>query len=976
VRCKTPVLLGIALVVVALGWSPTLASAAGGSALTAPPSPPTNLLAEIKKPSAGRGSGGGTIQQPKTNVGCTVLFTQVASPNATTFNQLVQAAAISPTDMWAVGFSNTGASNNTPDQNLAEHWNGTNWSVVATPNVGPGFNDLAGVAVNDSNDVWAVGNSQGTFFNNLAMHWNGSSWAVVATPQPSASNQFLSGVSSLATNSVWAAGAYDNGSGILQNLVLHWDGMSWSSTLPPNAGSGDNILQTIYARTPSDIWVVGQYLASAAAHSTTSNPWLTLIEHYNGTAWSVVTSTNPVAGDNALFNVSAISGTDAWAVGATQTTALLSQTLAEHWNGTAWSTVASPNIGTGDNFLFGILTLSPTNAWITGFGRMTSTSGGSSLAAHWDGSAWTQETADNPGPSGQALSGLAALPGNDVLAVGDYFPSNSSELTMVQQFQLPPPTAVTAATAGDQAATVSWTAPACNGGFTTTGYEVTAWDGCGPQMTLPAASSPFTFPGVTNGSPFTFTVQAVSASLGAETASAPSAAVVPVGTTVPAALSACSSKQYSYSSPDPTNFVDIDSTNLKLTVSPTADSIAIITANVDLWTANAGLNQDIGINVSGGTFSTGQVVAWKESGGFAGTFSPNAAAVQAEVTLPASSTYTVKLQWKGNKAFPGALIVAGAGPLPGAGLAFSPTRLSMRLVPVSATSVKTASTSKQYGLSGNNGTTWVDLDSALSVTVSPSATSYAVITGNVDLWTANAGFNQDIGINVDGSIAAWKESGGFAGTFSPNAAFVHMDVSLPAGTHTIKLQWKTNKDATGAAIYAGAGPWPSAGIFSPTRLTVALFPTASNLVNPMGAMAQYNLPNSDGAGWTPIDATNLKITQTPAATTTYAFSGNADLWTANAGFNQDIGIFISGGIYGSGTLIAWKESGGFAGTFSPNAAYVETVQHLQAGSYTIWLAWKTNKQGAGSTIFAAAGPLSGTTNFSNTLLAGIQLSSP
>jgi hypothetical protein len=253
----------------------------------------------------------------------------------------------------------------------------------------------------------------------------------------------------------------------------------------------------------------------------------------------------------------------------------------------------------------------------------------------------------------------------------------------------------------------------------------------------------------------------------------------------------------------------------------------------------------------------------------------------------------------------------------------------------------------------------------------------AVITGNSDLWTANAGYNQDIAINVDGAIAAWKESGGFAGTFSPNAAFVQAFVPLTAAAHTIKLQWKTNKSAAGATIYAGAGPWPGGTTtFSPTRLTVLLLPTAD--VAPTVSTQQYTLPSSDGAGWTPIDGTVLRHTFAPGTIYyTYRFAGNGDLWTANAGFNQDVGIFISGGQYGAGTLVAWKESGGFAGTFSPNAAYLETVQHLAGGtSYTFWLAWKTNKQAPGSTIFAAAGPLPATTSFSPTSLTAFELSTP
>jgi hypothetical protein len=70
-------------------------------------------------------------------------------------------------------------------------------------------------------------------------------------------------------------------------------------------------------------------------------------------------------------------------------------------------------------------------------------------------------------------------------------------------------------------------------------------------------------------------------------------------------------------------------------------------------------------------------------------------------------------------------------------------------------------------------------------------------------------------------VVAWKESGGFAGTFSPNAAFVHAVVLLSSGTtYTVKLQWKTNKPAAGATIFAGAGPIN--GQFSPTRVTVQL----------------------------------------------------------------------------------------------------------------------------------------------------------
>jgi hypothetical protein len=98
---------------------------------------------------------------------------------------------------------------------------------------------------------------------------------------------------------------------------------------------------------------------------------------------------------------------------------------------------------------------------------------------------------------------------------------------------------------------------------------------------------------------------------------------------------------------------------------------------------------------------------------------------------------------------------------------------------------------------------------------------------------------------------------------------------------------------------------------------------------------------------------------TPTSAVNATISGNADLFTSNAGYNQDIGIWISGGSYGSGQVVAWKESGGFAGTFSPNAAYVQTVLPLASGvQYTIKLQWKTNQADPG-TIWAGAGPIGG-----------------
>jgi hypothetical protein len=403
---------------------------------------------------------------------------------------------------------------------------------------------------------------------------------------------------------------------------------------------------------------------------------------------------------------------------------------------------------------------------------------------------------------------------------------------------------------------------------------------------------------------------------------------------------AVSRQQYRLTSSDGVHWQDIDTANLSLTLTPAVNSVAVLGGNADLWTATPGLNQDLAITVNGA------VAAWKESGGFAGTFSPNAAFVQTVLPMNAGTTYTVKLQWKTNLPAPAAGVFAGAGTAP-----YSPTTLTASLAPASP-GIPTAISTRQYQLTASNGTSWTDLDTTsatpLVLSWTPATSGVALLSGNADLWTATAGVNQDLAITVNGTVAAWKESGGFAGTFSPNAAFVQAALPVSAGTpYTIKLQWKSNIP-TAAAIFAAAGP---ASPYSPTRLTLQFFGGGTGLTDAVSTQ-QYSLATSNGTSWQDLDATHLSLTIPAQAGGCLALlSGNADLWTTSATYNQDLAITVNG------TVAAWKESGGFAGTYSPNAAFVQTMIPLVPNTATaVKLQWKTNKPEAGALIVAGAGP--------------------
>jgi Pro-kumamolisin, activation domain/Fibronectin type III domain/PQQ-like domain len=83
--------------------------------------------------------------------------------------------------------------------------------------------------------------------------------------------------------------------------------------------------------------------------------------------------------------------------------------------------------------------------------------------------------------------------------------------------------------AGDASATVSWTAPASNGGSPITGYRVTPYIGTTAQIptTFSTTATSQTVAGLTNGTAYTFTVAAIN-SVGIGPESAPSNAVTPL----------------------------------------------------------------------------------------------------------------------------------------------------------------------------------------------------------------------------------------------------------------------------------------------------------------------------------------------------------------------------------------------------------------------------------------------------------------
>src|SRR5204863_9080606 len=80
---------------------------------------------------------------------------------------------------------------------LTMHYDGKSWTVVPSPNQSTAANadnDLRGVAAVGPNDVWAVGmyqNEQTAIHQHrtLAEHWDGTSWSILSSPSPGHSSE-------------------------------------------------------------------------------------------------------------------------------------------------------------------------------------------------------------------------------------------------------------------------------------------------------------------------------------------------------------------------------------------------------------------------------------------------------------------------------------------------------------------------------------------------------------------------------------------------------------------------------------------------------------------------------------------------------------------------------------------------------------------------------------------------------------------
>ncbi len=312
--------------------------------------------------------------------------------NTSVTGLLFSVAASSPGNAWAVGE----AFDQAP---LIEHWDGVKWQVTSSPQLSGKGGYLQVIAIVTPDDIWAIGEQfprempgggpAGEVSGSTALieHWDGKNWTLVASPESKPDPQSATVVNSItviSAHDIWIAGAWVN-HGLNPNtqtaLLEHWDGQKWTRVLDESALEQDTSAGAILSSTVN---AGGQVLAGGTQIGN-DQVYHAYLERWDGQQWHKVDTSSLGLHATNITALSAVSNSDMWAIVEKVTTSGGSSLLRtiEHWNGTTWQQISAPGWLVGKNLnTWRILALGPRNVWVM--------NASPSVLAHWDGTAWHQ----------------------------------------------------------------------------------------------------------------------------------------------------------------------------------------------------------------------------------------------------------------------------------------------------------------------------------------------------------------------------------------------------------------------------------------------------------------------------------------------------------------------------------------------------------------------------------------------------------
>ncbi|HEY3951875.1 MAG TPA: hypothetical protein VGM53_00740 [Streptosporangiaceae bacterium] len=355
----------------------------------------------------------------------------------------VQLSAVSCPSATACGA--VGADSTKTGVTLAEAWNGTSWAIQHSPSpLGAESSGLAGISCVSAAACMAVGNASnhvnGIGDGTLAERWDGTRWAAEPTPHvPGSMTGDLAGsplaaVSCTSASECTAVGYYrapDSGTGYLDGLAERWNGTAWVvQPLPTSAEFSP--LSGVSCTSATSCMAVGVFF-----NLKHSSPYKVLAEQWNGTTWTVETAPTP-AEDVTMGGVSCTSASACTLVGSYES-GDNQYTLAERWNGATWTRQQTPNAaGSAESWLSGVSCTSATSCMAVGYASGTKPrSVDVPLAERWDGKTWSILPAVNPSDAALTkLDGVSCSSATSCTAVGSWtgHTSQSIDPTLAEQW--------------------------------------------------------------------------------------------------------------------------------------------------------------------------------------------------------------------------------------------------------------------------------------------------------------------------------------------------------------------------------------------------------------------------------------------------------------------------------------------------------------------------------------------------------------
>lgn len=347
-----------------------------------------------------------------------------------TGNQLNGIAGTGPSDVWETGDSYQASAS----YGYALHWNGTGWTSYLQSNASTYGGQLSRVVEPAAGDVWTVGaRYQASGYSNPIAdleHWTGSGFSAVTPPAGQDAFTYLYGATALSASDIWAVGGSQPASGTEVSYVIHYSGSAWSTIAAPNVAGMSTNLDAVAGSSANNVWSVGD------AYGNPSTIYAPLAEHWNGTSWSIVATPGRSGQSGRLNAVTAVSPSDAWAVGETVKGSTYAA-LVEHWNGTLWQIVPSPDPHGGSIFLLGVTAVSANEVWAVG-----EVSKGAknvlALAMRWNGKAWKIVPSQNVRKRPVTLlNAVASVPSAGLWAVGGDASTKAVVDTVTERYACP-----------------------------------------------------------------------------------------------------------------------------------------------------------------------------------------------------------------------------------------------------------------------------------------------------------------------------------------------------------------------------------------------------------------------------------------------------------------------------------------------------------------------------------------------------------